>query len=557
MNRHFVILVVLTLCGISVLPPNSVFATKPNNENDIVTLFSDRNLYIVGESIQFAAYVSNKSELSSSVLYAEIINQDNKQIAFGKFKIVNSKVSGILDIPSDIASGNYFIKAYTRWMRNFSPLNYSVTSIKIINPLKHTPEATVVAGNENNINFFEFKDSSQQIAITPNQSEYKTRQNGTLKIDFGKFSPSINWLCLTIAPSATLNGLFSNKDNEQPISINPYYYKAETEGLTFSAKVENAESHKPSPFALVNISILGSYADFLAGRTDSSGFFSIQLPEITGSFELYVGVTEDAKSIVKVDNDFCTRSIGFNIAPFKLSEEETFAAENFIQNIEVHNYFYNPANDLSLTDTFLIPKRSAFYGTPTNVFNFDDYVDLLSVREYLYEFLPVSVKGINGKLTFSINSNSPELNIYEPLVLIDNIAICNASRILTAKPDLLSHIEIISTPYYKGNMIYGGILSFYSKNNDFAGIELSPSDIFIKYNFFTEHFKSEQPVKIDEKMPDTRNTLLWISNIDFSQENSTEIKFRTSDTKGLYDILLRGIKENGEPILIRKSITVY
>lgn len=558
MKRAVIVILFLILGGKIALPFMPVLNTMLPSENDIVTLFTDRNLYVVGEHIQFAAYVTSKNSINSRVLYVEIIAQGGRSISSGKFKIVKGKVKGSLVIPHDILSGNYFIKAYTRWMRNFGPSAYSFNPIKIVNHLHHTPQASTINGNGNGIpiNFEELAESGHTLKIIPNLPEYKARENGTLKIEHNNTENTIKWICLSIAPSAVFNKNISTIEYHQNNQDAPFYFNPETKGFTLTAKVSNSETSLPAPYSLVNLSILGPFADFLASRTDSAGFYSVNLPEITGSFDIYVGVKENSKSTVRFDNDFCTNTIKFKYPPFTLSETERIAANNIIKNLEVLKHF----TDTLTSNNFQVPQETLtnapFYGTPDNIYIFDNYIDLLSVKEYFFELFPVSVKEKGGRASFRIHGNYPEFDIFEPLVLIDNIVVDNADRILGANPNLLSRVEIISKPYYKGNMVYAGIVSFFSKDGNFAGIELSHSDMFIKYKFFTEGDDTGvSEIKKDDK-PDTRNTVLWLNDLKFSAEDTTSIDFQTPDTKGVYEVLLRGIDSKGEIVLIRNHFTV-
>jgi hypothetical protein len=105
-------------------------------------------------------------------------------------------------------------------------------------------------------------------------------------------------------------------------------------------------------------------------------------------------------------------------------------------------------------------------------------------------------------------------------------------------------------------MVYGGIVSFFSKKGDFAGIELSPSDMFIKYKFFTEENCTGISEINNNDKPDTRTNVLWLNDLNLSKEGTTSIDFQTPDTKGLYEVLLRGIDSKGEIILIKNHFTV-
>jgi len=225
-----------------------------------------------------------------------------------------------------------------------------------------------------------------------------------------------------------------------------------------------------------------------------------------------------------------------------------------VNNKLINQHFYKLLKDSAGTEIDAKEAITPFYGTPDINFVFKDYVDLLSVREYFYELLPVSVKETESQLYFRVFGNYPEFDIYKPLILVDNIVIDDARRILSAKPEFLDRVEIITKPYYKGDMVYAGIISFYSKAGDFARIELSRSDMFITYKFFSKPH-SFQPQTIELNKPDTRNTLLWDGRLNFKLDK-LEYNITIPDTKGDYTILLRGVDVYGKTISNSSVFTV-
>ena len=98
-------------------------------------------------------------------------------------------------------------------------------------------------------------------------------------------------------------------------------------------------------------------------------------------------------------------------------------------------------------------------------------------------------------------------------------------------------------------------MCFFSKEGDFGRIELSQSDMFIRYKFFAESIGFKHHT-IPENKPDTRNTVLWVHQVDLSG-GSSEHKFVAPDTKGEYEILLRGIDHNGNLILKKSYFEVH
>ena len=120
--------------GLSGMPDSTVLAGPVER----IRLFTDRTLYCVNESIFFTAdYSCNNgadSILWSKVLYVELIKWNGVKLANLKLKLDKSGSSASLRIPGDLLSGNYYLRAYTKWMRNFSTNDYAYRLIKIVNP---------------------------------------------------------------------------------------------------------------------------------------------------------------------------------------------------------------------------------------------------------------------------------------------------------------------------------------------------------------------------------------------------------------------------------------
>ena len=103
-------------------------------------LFADRSIYAVDEIIYFMAdhRVSGlRGEHPwSSVLYVELIGSNGKALAQGKYRLSGGLAEGSMHIPAGSLSGDYYLKSYTRWMRNTGPGSFSYTPLKIINPYR-------------------------------------------------------------------------------------------------------------------------------------------------------------------------------------------------------------------------------------------------------------------------------------------------------------------------------------------------------------------------------------------------------------------------------------
>ena len=115
-----------------------------NSLQEKLFVHTDRVTYFTGELLWFKVYaadgVYNKPLSMSKVAYVDIL--DDKQIAVmqAKIALVNGSGNGSIFIPAAISNGNYKLRAYTSWMKNFSPDYYFETTLTIINP-QVIPEA--------------------------------------------------------------------------------------------------------------------------------------------------------------------------------------------------------------------------------------------------------------------------------------------------------------------------------------------------------------------------------------------------------------------------------
>lgn len=98
----------------------------------------DRSFYLIGETIWFKAYnldgARHRFLDMSKVAYLEVLDRDNNAVIQTKFSLSGGKGNGSVSIPSGVPSGNYRVRGYTSWMKNFSPEYYFETDISIINP---------------------------------------------------------------------------------------------------------------------------------------------------------------------------------------------------------------------------------------------------------------------------------------------------------------------------------------------------------------------------------------------------------------------------------------
>ncbi len=117
-------------------------------------LRTDRNIYISGEELWLelncVSTGSNNASGLSTVAYVELLNANNNPVLQKTFLLDQGTASTHLIIPDTLATGNYMLRAYTNWMKNYNPHLYAYKSISLINPFKDNdfPDSDVPFTND-------------------------------------------------------------------------------------------------------------------------------------------------------------------------------------------------------------------------------------------------------------------------------------------------------------------------------------------------------------------------------------------------------------------------
>lgn len=116
-----------------------------NNYSQFTELYSPEKLfihtdkynYVAGEYIWFRGYLANSSQKSiipeSNYIYVEAFG--DTLISRVKIKRTESGFEGNLQLPHNLKSGNYTLRAYTQWMLNYSTDFMFHKEVFVINPL--------------------------------------------------------------------------------------------------------------------------------------------------------------------------------------------------------------------------------------------------------------------------------------------------------------------------------------------------------------------------------------------------------------------------------------
>ncbi len=145
---------------------DSISADLTSNVPDLtekIYLHTDRDIYSPGDDIWFKAYLvdglSHELSDSSGNLYVEFLSPEFKVTERKIVKIQKGLGNGDFNLPVNLPSGNYVLRAYTRFMRNFGEQAFYHKSIRItgeyeVQSPENTPVSSGLAKEQTGFQFF-------------------------------------------------------------------------------------------------------------------------------------------------------------------------------------------------------------------------------------------------------------------------------------------------------------------------------------------------------------------------------------------------------------------
>jgi hypothetical protein len=119
---------------------------------------TDKDSYVSREICWFRMYYVdafyNRPASISHIAYIEILDKNNHPLLQQKVSLKPVESNGSFIIPINISSGVYRLRAYTSWMKNFSPEYYFEKSIRIVNPRNLQPDSILSKIKQYDIQFF-------------------------------------------------------------------------------------------------------------------------------------------------------------------------------------------------------------------------------------------------------------------------------------------------------------------------------------------------------------------------------------------------------------------
>ena len=532
-------------------------------------LKTDRNLYAAGESIHFRAFNLSHPLLKendwSTVLYLEVVNGRKVAVAQGKFPLDHGSVAGRLVLPDTISSGNFFLRAYTKWMRNFPPSGYSYVPLAIVNPQQLNLETldyrsgTSREGAEPGMDqpmLQKLKPLHQGLHCSTDASSYAKREKVTIQIGTGAELDPSQGLAVSVAKADYIDSAetcYSGLTVGIPQGPESVRFIPETRGISLDGLVVQGADEHPVPNAAMHLTLLGEEPDYMGLVADKNGRIHFAIPPHQGASNALINFNTNGGSAYKLilEDAFSNEYFQGALPGMDFFTGRMEVLEEMLMYVQLKEAFgITVPIPVSAEDTAEAPY---FYGSPEYRYKPADYIQIPNLEEFLFELVPYVVIR-KRKETYEV-AMMDDAGFYlnnAPLILLDHVAVQDLEALFKTDPRFIEYIDVINTPYIRGGNYYGGILSVLSEAGNLAGVGLPEGSTIIDLQTYqdpdTRLPQDLAPRTLEDHLPDLRTLLFWNPELIIAPGHQTGVQFVTSDIKGSYVVSVTGMSKSGQVI---------
>jgi len=544
-----------------------------------VYLHTDRDYYYPRETIWLKAYLGYSMptlrDTLSKTLYVELISPAKTILDTKVYPIQNGSAMGDFQLDKSLPAGQYVIRAYTNWMRNYGDSTFFIRTIPVLN-LDQNVEVLPMNFQNN---------ADHHLTISLARESFKARERvdvAALVLDENKNPVRAN-LSVTITDVIASVPLSSMPiTHPQSLKVNTFetpdkYFDQITyfmeRGISFSGVVKDSKNN-PTPASLQIIQ--GNMDNLITMETDEAGVFLVTGLKFTDSLMFaFKPVNRKGKPLDRVELlprkipslDFTYPSISL-----KLKKEDALQR---IQNTYQAQENVRLLEEVEVKSTRLASgseKRDVkVYGTPDYVVKGDKItgtsagtnflvglqgkVPGLQVTESMdgggFRVVRVRIRGGTSSLTGDT----------EPLILVDGVPFPDAQSISAVDPSQVDRVEVITraSPQF-GSRGTNGIIAIYTKSGRISPLAVENDYLAYKIPGYSKYQKFYSPdysgPSTDSQGADFRTTIFWKPDLKTDEKGNASFGFYTADLATRYRIVVEGVTEKGTPVRAESFITV-
>jgi hypothetical protein len=497
-----------------------------------MAISTDQQVYITGEEIWLDAAITS-GNAKPKYVQLQLLNRNGQ--AKADIKLLNREgvLSGLLEIPNDLVSDFYFIDAGIPGTSTMVEL----AVVLVVNP-KIPPTACAFSSI-----VLPPKPVTQllPVELNTNKTNYSKREQVTVTgINYPDYSVVVKkYDLLAQYADSILNGI-------QLVQTHAAKGSPETEGTLISTRVSTTDN-APVKDQPVIAAVIGDQAKIAAGVTDADGKTQFILPFIYGETQLvFAALGNKSQRINIAMEEDSAQHTPIEFPCLQLNESMRANIEERVLNYRAQKGYYGGS-----FKKYQVPNADTtdFYGRPDHFYALDNYVRFPDMKEILLEFVPeIRVRnGATGQPVLQV-LDEPFKSYFDSsaLIMLDGIPIQNTKALMAFNPLLIKSIDVMSRKYYLGDAQFNGIVHYKTYKADLAGFSLPDEEVIyplhgIQIPTTADFNKYDQA----DPMPNLRNLLYLANNQKINTTDDNSFHFFTSDTDGMYKIIVRAKDKNG------------
>ena len=547
-----------------------------------VYVHTDKNEYVGGETIQFKAYLfadANNTNASKQ-MYFQLTGSSKIELADLRTEVKEGVCSGLIHLPTHLATGYYLFSAYTNGMRNYPLQTYFHKKILIINPSDASLDSIVDFSLKETLSKHQPQAGATALdcQLSSLKKKYSTREKVTFDLQLASLSKDdVAHLSISVSEQSPVeDSTLANRiidyrgsllqewaDLKAKAFIHPHRYLVENRGYVLIGELRNKTTHEPISNATILLSTPDSVANLLYYKTNKDGAFYFKLDQFYDNKTIYYQLSDSfslkTNAEIKLDDKRITPSLT------EISKQQCSAlTKSYMetsQKIAITNkvFHLNEPSDSDLVNAPVLKTRYPFYGIPDLAVVPADYEALPDFEEVVRNItwgVSMSKKKVGYQLRM-LDLESKSMQDPNAFLLINTIPIFNYSVLMQFSSATIRKIEM-----QRKHILYGD-LNLYGVFSLFTSDKLA-SDIYTKLEI--PHFQNkvmtpkQYATKGNESpsslTPDFRQSLYWNPDVKLSRDKKESISFYTSDLKATYQIVVQGMTASKTPIYAKYTIEV-
>jgi hypothetical protein len=250
---------------------------KWNSLRERPHLSLNKSFFSPGEGVWFSGHMLYQNPILSDTLsrslYVDLFDEKQGLILQEKYPIQQGQISGLIEIPESLSAGNYMLRAYTNWSRNYGEDGFFYLPLPVISPDKIAIAEVLEDWDEPE------SEIEVEVKATFTQGEWNTKAEllinvveADMDVRGGTFSVSV--VDAELSPSIGIHSPVSKSLDWLLSPDKSILFDVPKFEIEYGVSVSGYFSDRPNrPLAVPITLVIGELEDYGIVQADSSGYF--------------------------------------------------------------------------------------------------------------------------------------------------------------------------------------------------------------------------------------------------------------------------------------------